>query len=63
MENSSAIVVSHSTRMLRDMCDAGAVLEGGNFTYYEDIRDAIAHHDWNMQNGPRAFAGTQATAG
>ena len=52
MENSSAIVVSHSASMMRDMCDAGAVLENGSFTYYDDIRDAIAHHEWNMKNGP-----------
>lgn len=62
MANSAAIVVSHSTRMLRDMCDAGAVLEDGAFTYYEDIRDAIAHHEWNMANGPRSHAGPQVAA-
>ncbi|WP_137702837.1 ABC transporter ATP-binding protein [Marimonas lutisalis] len=50
MKNSSAIVVSHSQNMLRDMCDAGAVLENGTFTYYDDIRDAITHHEWNLEN-------------
>lgn len=53
MRDSSAIVVSHSKKMIRDMCDAGAVLENGNFTYYEDVRDAIVHHEWNMKNAPR----------
>ncbi|MDW4498121.1 ABC transporter ATP-binding protein [Sulfitobacter sp. D35] len=53
MADSSAIVVSHSTKMVLDLCDAGAVLENGNFIYYEDIRDAIEHHDWNLENGSR----------
>lgn len=57
MAKSGAIVVSHSTRMIRDMCDSGAVLERGTFTYYDDIRDAIAHHAWNIENGPQAHAG------
>ena len=49
MKNSAAIVVSHSQQMVRDMCDAGAVLENGTFTYYDDVRDAIAHHEWNWK--------------
>ncbi|MEL6617695.1 MAG: ABC transporter ATP-binding protein [Pseudomonadota bacterium] len=53
MKDSAAIVVSHSEKMVRDMCDAGAVLENGTFTYYDDVRDAIAHHAWNMENSPR----------
>ena len=53
MKDSAAIVVSHSKKMVRDMCDAGAVLENGTFTYYDDVRDAIAHHEWNMENSPR----------
>lgn len=57
MGNSGAIVVSHSTKMIRDMCESGAVLERGTFTYYDDIRDAISHHAWNIENGPQAHAG------
>ena len=53
MKDSSAIVVSHSTRMIRDMCDSGAVLEHGTFTYYEDVAEAIEHHAWNIQNRAR----------
>ncbi len=53
MKESSAIVVSHSKKMIREMCDAGVVLENGTFTYYEDVVDAISHHEWNMKNSPR----------
>lgn len=53
MENSSAIVVSHAKNMILSMCDAGAVLENGSFTYYDDVQDAVAHHEWNMENSPR----------
>jgi len=49
MQSSGAIFVSHSIGMLRDMCQAGAVLEDGRLTYYEDVNDAIAHHVRNMR--------------
>lgn len=49
MEESGAIFVSHSMGMVRRWCDAGAVLEGGRLTYYEDLDEAIAAHESNMQ--------------
>ncbi|PVA05216.1 ABC transporter ATP-binding protein [Thalassorhabdomicrobium marinisediminis] len=52
MRQSGAIVVSHSMPQIRDMCDAGAVLEGGNIVYYNDIESAIAHHLHNMNVTP-----------
>ena len=48
MEKAGAIVVSHSPKTLRDLCEAGAVLEDGRLTYYHDIEDALRHHDDNM---------------
>lgn len=48
MANASAIVVTHSMPMVRQLCDAGAVLEHGKLTYYEDIDEAIAQHEQNM---------------
>lgn len=48
MENAGAIVVTHSMRQLRKLCQAGAVLEEGVLTYYEDIDEAIAMHHTNM---------------
>jgi capsular polysaccharide transport system ATP-binding protein len=49
MENAGAFVVSHSMRMVRTLCQAGAVLEDGNLTFYDDIEAAIAHHERNME--------------
>lgn len=49
MRSAGAVFVSHSMPQLRDMCDAGAVIEGGRLHYHEDIRDAIAHHERNMK--------------
>lgn len=49
MAHAGAIVVSHSTRMLRATCQAGAVLEGGKLSYYHDIEDAIEVHTANME--------------
>ena len=53
MEDSGAIVVSHSMPLMREFCDSGAVLEKGILTYYDDIDEAIAHHNWNMEHTPR----------
>lgn len=47
-QESGAIVVSHSTPLIRSTCDAGAVLENGVLVYYDDIEEAIAHHDRNL---------------
>lgn len=49
MRNAGAIYVSHSMNSLRSMCTAGAVLDGGRLYYYDDIEDAIAHHQRNME--------------
>ena len=48
MQRAGAIVVSHSTAQLRKLCQAGAILEGGQLTYYDDIEQAIAQHHANM---------------
>lgn len=48
MQTAGAFVVSHSMRMVRDLCQAGAVLENGRMHYYEDIETAIAHHEANL---------------
>lgn len=47
-ETSSALVVSHSMNMVRKLCSAGAVLEDGELTYYDDLEEAIGHHEANM---------------
>ena len=41
MSRAGAIVVSHSLDLLARMCHAGALLENGELTYYDDIADAI----------------------
>lgn len=49
LEHSSALMVSHSIGMIREICTAGAVLENGQLSYYPDLEEAIAHHLRNMQ--------------
>lgn len=44
MQNAGAIVVTHAPPMMRQMCDAGAVLVDGNLHYFDDVGDAIAFH-------------------
>lgn len=41
IEKSNILMVSHSMPTLKDMCDVGIVLNKGEFTYYENIEDAI----------------------
>lgn len=48
MKTSGAVVVSHHMDQVRQLCQAGAVLEDGHLTYYDDLEEAIAHHHRNM---------------
>lgn len=41
IENSNAIVVSHSMKTLKELCDVAIYLENGKMQYFEDIREAI----------------------
>lgn len=50
MQTASAIVVTHSLIEVRNLCNAGAVLENGRVTYYDDVEEAIARHVANMKN-------------
>lgn len=45
LESSGAILVSHSVEMLRRNCTAGAVVEQGNLYWYDEVEEAIAHHE------------------
>ena len=51
MERAGAIVVTHAMGQVRQMCNAGAVLENGVLTYYDDIEEAIEVHHRNMGTG------------
>ena len=48
MQTAGSFVVSHSMRMVRELCQAGVVLEGGKLYHYDDIEAAIDHHEYNM---------------
>jgi len=48
MHESGAVVITHSMRMVRRLCSAGAVLENGKLTYFSDLEQAIALHEANM---------------
>jgi capsular polysaccharide transport system ATP-binding protein len=48
LKNSSAVVVSHAIKLLRRICNAGAVLDQGKLWYYDSIEEAIAHHEYLM---------------
>ncbi len=49
MQTSSAIVVTHSLAEVRNLCNAGAVIENGELTYFEDVEEAITEHSANMK--------------
>ena len=48
MARSGAILVTHSPGMMRAMCQAGAVLEHGKLSYYDDVEEAIEVNERNM---------------
>ena len=48
MRSAGALMVSHSDMQLREYCTAGAVLENGRLTYYDDIEEAIEAHNANL---------------
>lgn len=48
IRSSGAILVSHSMRKVRKMCDCGAILENGKMTFYQDLDKAIRHHVNNL---------------
>jgi capsular polysaccharide transport system ATP-binding protein len=45
------LMVSHATSTLRDYCDCGIVLDGGQAQFYPDIAEALARHEENMAIG------------
>ena len=49
MKTAGAFVVGHSMGMIRELCQVGAVLEDGQMHYYDNVNDAIAHHERNMR--------------
>ena len=48
LDHANLIMVSHNVNMIRNFCDAGVVIEGGQVLFYEDIEDAIAVHLFNL---------------
>lgn len=50
LDRANLIMVSHSNSTLRDYCDMGAVLHDGQLTLYDDLKDAISHHEANQSS-------------
>ena len=48
MAQSGAIFVSHSMAQVKNLCEAGIILENGTLSYFDDIDEAIAQHKTNM---------------
>ena len=48
LKTAGAVVVTHSMTQVRQLCTAGAVLEDGELTYFDDVEDAIALHQRNL---------------
>lgn len=48
LANSRIIMISHGVGTIRRFCDAGCVLDNGRLTLYDDVEDAIRHHEENQ---------------
>lgn len=57
LETSGAIIVSHSLQHLARLCTAGAVLEDGQLTWYDDVMEAIDAHRRLMARSALAAVG------
>jgi capsular polysaccharide transport system ATP-binding protein len=49
LRKAGAVVCSHVMPQIQLLCDAGLVLDEGQAYYYEDLEEAIAHHEDNMK--------------
>lgn len=49
VRSAGALMVSHNMRELRNFCDSGLVLNKGKLAYHENVEDAIAQHERNLQ--------------
>jgi len=47
MMSAGVIMVTHSEAMMRSMCTAGAVLENGTLTMFDNVEDALEQHARN----------------
>jgi len=45
IENCNVLLVSHSMPILKELCDAGIVVHGGQMHYCDDINDAISTYN------------------
>lgn len=63
MQESGAVVVSHSMGQIRELCDVGVVLEGGQARYYDDLDEAIAAHEANLEIAIASRSGDRPAAG
>ena len=54
LDDAGAIVVSHALGLIRRLCRHGAVLEAGRLSFYDDVEDAIRHHEDMMKVPHRA---------
>ena len=48
LATSTVVLVSHSTSMLREFCQAGCVLEDRRLIKFPDVNDAIRHYESGM---------------
>lgn len=52
LETRGAVVVSHSAPLLKRMCQAAVVIEGGRATWFDNVEAALRQHRQNMQLQP-----------
>ena len=52
--SAGAIVVSHSTPVIRQICTCGAVLDQGRLSFHNDIETALYHHEAVLARGVAA---------
>lgn len=54
LAKSDLVMVSHAPATIREYCNCGIVVEDGEFTFYEDLSEALKVHHHNMHRNPAA---------
>ena len=55
LRDTRLIIVSHQSEALLTYCDTGATLHNGRLTYYENIKDAVAHYNEIVADPSRPY--------
>jgi capsular polysaccharide transport system ATP-binding protein len=55
LKDTRLVIVSHQSEALLTYCDSGGVIHNGKLTYYDSIKDAVAHYNEIVADPSRPY--------